>query len=133
MRDSIRLGIMFNIVDTSRGEKADLVPVSMDSRYQQAFQRRVRQAVELPDGEPFEIWCVIVGKLMAWAEGGSRKHETDIYEMMAFHYLGIDRQQGAPFDQAHVDVQAETLGADVVTLWKAIQDAAGQTANQSQS
>ena len=55
MRDSIRLGIMFNIVDTSRGGKADLVPVSTDSRYQQAFQRRVRQAVELQDGEPTEI------------------------------------------------------------------------------
>ena len=138
MRDSIRLGIMFNIVDTSRGEKADLVPVTMNSRYQQAFQRRVRQAVELPDGEPFEIWCarvedVIVGKLMAWAEGGSRKHETDIYEMMAFYYLGIDRQQGAPFDQAYVDAQAETLGADVVALWKAVKDAAGRAANQSQS
>jgi len=26
MRDSIRLGIMFNIIDTSRGEKAGLVP-----------------------------------------------------------------------------------------------------------
>ncbi len=62
---------------------------------------------------------------------GSRKHETDIYEMMAFHYLGIDRQQGAPFDQAYVDAQAETLGADVVALWEAIKDAAGQTANQS--
>jgi hypothetical protein len=46
---------MFNIVNTSRGEKAELVPVSMDSRYQQAFQRRVRQAVELPDGESAEI------------------------------------------------------------------------------
>ena len=55
MRDSIRLGIMFHVVDTSRGEKADLVPVSTDSRYQQAFQRRVRQAVELQDGEPTEI------------------------------------------------------------------------------
>jgi hypothetical protein len=26
MRNSIRLGIMFNIIDTERGEKADLVP-----------------------------------------------------------------------------------------------------------
>ncbi len=27
MRDSIRMGIMFNIIDTSRGEKADLSPI----------------------------------------------------------------------------------------------------------
>ena len=40
MRDSIRLGIMFNIIDTSRGEKADLMPLTMASRYRQAFQRR---------------------------------------------------------------------------------------------
>lgn len=43
MRESIRLGIMFNIIDTSRGEKADLVPLTMASSYRQAFQRRVRQ------------------------------------------------------------------------------------------
>jgi len=83
MRESIQLGIMFNIIDTSRGEKADLVPLTMASRYRQAFQRRVRQTVEVPGVEPFEVWCarpedVIVGKLMAWDEGRSRKHETDI-------------------------------------------------------
>ena len=50
----------------------------------------MRQTVELHGGESFEVWCarpedVIVGKLMAWAEGHSRKHETDIYEIMVFH------------------------------------------------
>jgi hypothetical protein len=135
MRDSIRLGIMFNIIDTSRGEKADLVPLTMASRYRQAFRRRVRQTVEVPGAEPFEIWCarpedVIVGKLMAWAEGRSRKHETDIYEMMVFHYLGADAEQGAAFDESYVDVQARTLGPEVVALWEAIKDAARQEANQ---
>ena len=33
MRDSIRMGIMFNVIDTDRGEKADLVPLTMASRY----------------------------------------------------------------------------------------------------
>ncbi len=134
MRDSIRLGIMFNIIDTSRGEKADLVPLTMASRYRRAFQRRVRQTVEVPGSEPFEIWCarsadVIVGKLMAWAEGRSRKHETDIYEMMVFNYLGADPEQSAAFDEVYVDGQARTLGADVVALWEAIKDAARREAN----
>ncbi|MBC8263435.1 MAG: hypothetical protein H8E47_04845 [Anaerolineales bacterium] len=133
MRDSIRLGIMFNIIDTSRGEKADLVPLTMASRYRGAFQRRVRQTVEVLDSEPFEIWCarpedVIVGKLMAWAEGRSRKHETDIYEMMVFHYLGVDPEQSAAFDEAYVDGQARTLGAEVLGLWEAIKDAARREA-----
>lgn len=131
MRESIQLGIMFDIIDTSRGEKADLVPMTMASRYRQAFQRRVRHVVQVPGIEPFEIWCarpedVIVGKLMAWAEGQSRKHETDIYEMMVFYYLGIDPTLSAGFDEAHVDAQARALGEDVAELWKAIKDAARQ-------
>ena len=135
MRDSIRQGIMFNIIDTSRGEKADLVPLTMASRYRQAFQRRVRQRVELPGSEPFEVWCarpedVIVGKLMAWAEGRSRRHETDIYEMMVFHYLGTDPEQSAAFDETDVDAQARTLGTDVVALWEAVKDAARREADR---
>jgi hypothetical protein len=138
MRDSIRLGIMFNIIDTSRGEKADLVPLTMASRYRRAFQRRVRQVVEVPGAGPFEVWCarpedVIVGKLMAWAEGRSRKHETDIYEMMVFHYLGIDPVSSAAFDEAYVDAQAGAMGEQVVELWKVVKDAARQEASRTQS
>lgn len=135
MRDSIRQGIMFNIIDTSRGEKADLVPLTMASRYRQAFQRRVRQRVELPGSEPLEVWCarpedVIVGKLMACAEGQSRRHETDSYEMMVFHYLGTDPGQSAAFDETDVDAQARALGADVVALWEAVKEAARREANR---
>ena len=138
MRDSIRLGIMFNIIDTSRGEKADLVPLTMASRYRRAFQRRVRQMVEVPGAGPFEVWCarpedVIVGKLMAWAEGRSRKHETDIYEMMVFHYLGVDPVSSAAFDEAYVDAQAGAMGEQVVELWKTVKDAARQEASRTQS
>ena len=138
MRDSIRLGIMFNIIDTNRGEKADLVPLTMAPPYRQAFQRRVRQRVEMPNAEPFEVWCarhgdVIVGKLMAWAEGHSRKHETDIYEMMVFHYLDVDSEQSAAFDEAYVDAKARTLGADVVALWRAVKEAARREAKRARS
>lgn len=138
MRDSIRRGIMFNIIDTSRGEKADLVPLTMDPRYGEAFQRRLRQTVELPASEPFEIWCahpedIIVGKLMAWAEGKSRKHETDIYEMMVFQYLAVDSEQGTALDEAFLDEQAGALGTDVASLWEAIKDAARREAIRSNS
>lgn len=129
MRDSIRMGIMFNIIDTTRGEKADLVPLTMASRYRKAFGRRVRQTVEIPGVEPLAIWCarpedVIVGKLMAWGEGRSRKHETDIYEMMVFHYLGADSALIVKLDEAYVDAQARTLGEDVAELWEAVKAAA---------
>lgn len=135
MRESIRLGIMFNIIDTSRGEKADLVPLTMASPYRRAFQRRVRQIVQVPAIEPFEVWCarpedVIVGKLMAWDEGRSRKHETDIYEMLVFHYLGLDPVLSAEFDEAYVAAQAGTLGEDVIELWKTVTEAARREANR---
>jgi len=135
MRDSIRMGIMFNVIDTTRGEKADLVPLTMASRYRQAFERRMRQTVETPGAEPFEVWCacpedVIVGKLMAWAEERSRKHETDIYEMMVFHYLAADPALRAEFDEAYVDTQAGTLGEDVVELWNAVKAAARREAER---
>jgi hypothetical protein len=34
---------MFNIIDTERGEKADLIPLTMASRYRSAFQNRVQR------------------------------------------------------------------------------------------
>ena len=136
MRDSIRIGVMFNIIDSTRGEKADLVPLSMSPTYRLAFQRRVRQRIELPNAESFEVWCarpedVIVGKLRAWAEGRSRKHETDIYEMLVFHYLGHGAMQTATLDEASVDAQAAALGRDVVTLWKSIKEAAQHQAQRA--
>ena len=102
----------------------------------QAFQRRARQMVEVPSAEPFEVWCacaedVILGKLMAWAEGRSHKHEVDIYDMMVFHYLEADPAQSATFDEAYVDTQTANLGPDVAELWGAIKDAARREANRT--
>ena len=135
MRDSIQMGVMFNIIDTDRGEKADLVPLTMDSRYHLAFQRRMRQTVEIPGSDPFEVWCarpedVIIGKLMAWAEGRSRKHETDIFEMMVFHYLEVDPSQSTSFEESYVDAQAKELGQEVAEFWKTVKQAAREEATQ---
>jgi hypothetical protein len=135
MRDSIQMGIMFNIIDTDRGEKADLVPLTMDSRYHLAFQRRMRQMVEIPGSDPFEVWCarpedVIVGKLMAWAEGHSRKHETDIFEMMVFHYLEVDLSRSATFEESYVNAQAKELGQEVDEFWEAVKKTAQEKATQ---
>jgi hypothetical protein len=86
---------------------------------------------------PFEVWCarpedVIVGKLMAWAEGRSRKHETDVYEMMVFLYLEADPALSVDFDPAYVDDQARALGEDVVELWEAIKAAAREEAGRAE-
>lgn len=122
IRNSIEMGIMFNIIDTERGEKADLVPLSGTLDYRPAFARRVRQLVEIPGTEPFEIWCarpedVIHGKLLAWKEGRSRKHETDILDMMIFHFLNEPEDN---LLEEEIDKIAKTLGEDTNQFWQKI-------------
>ena len=129
MRDSIRLGMMFNIVDTTRGEKADLIPLAQDQGALMAFRRRVRQQLDFLGSDPFPIWCaraddVIVGKLAAWLQGKSRKHESDIREMLVFHYLSSDPVQGTYLDETYVDAQSSILGPEAAQFWQALKTAA---------
>ncbi len=138
MRSSIRMGISFNIIDGKRGEKADLSPLARDSRYRAAFGRRIRHTVAWEGSPPFEAWCarpddVIYGKFLAWDEGRSRKHETDIYDMLVFKYLSGDPEQEAGLDEEYLDAQASALGPDVSELWEAIKQAARAEAGRSGS
>ena len=119
MRDSIRLGIMFNIIDGSLGVKADLVPLSREPTYRQAFQQRVRCTVVDAQGEEFEIWCarpedIILGKLMAWQQGRSAKHPADIAVVLSFALGGFSAD---PFDVDYVTAQATQIGTEALALW----------------
>jgi hypothetical protein len=153
IRDSMRRGIQFNVIDSTRCEKADLIPLGSTSPYHQAFQRRVRRRIALP-GEQVEIertasgeqvetmeggqepllaWFarpddVIVGKLMAWAEGRSRRHETDVHDMLVARELTTGVRTVEDFDEAYVDARAKALGEDVDRLWQAIKEAARREA-----
>ncbi|MBL7162409.1 MAG: hypothetical protein ISS57_07365 [Anaerolineales bacterium] len=128
IRNSIRMGIMFNIIDTNRGEKADLIPLTMTSEYVRAFENRVRRTVEIPGQGSFDVWCarledVIIGKLLAWTEGRSRKHETDIYDMMVHQYLDLDPEVSRSFDEVNIDRQARKMGVETLHLWDTIKKA----------
>ena len=46
MRNSTRMGIMFNLIDTEEGVKADLVPLTREPEYHVAFARRVRHTFQ---------------------------------------------------------------------------------------
>jgi hypothetical protein len=123
MRESIRYGTLFNIIDTSYGDKADLVPLRNDLSQRVAFGRRIQQPLELPNGQAIEIWCarpedVIIGKLAAWTEGGSRKHESDILQMLIFQALHAPDQ---PLQQQEIAAQAARLGASTLHLWNTLQ------------
>jgi len=129
IRDSIRMGTMFNIIDSTRGEKANLIPLTMTSEYVRAFENRVQRTVEIPGQGPFDVWCaqfgdVIIGKLLAWTEGRSRKHEIDIYDMLVHHYLDLDPEVSHTFDEAKLDRQARRMGGDTLHLWESIKMAA---------
>ena len=119
MRDSIRLGIMFNIIDSSLGVKADLVPLSREPAYREAFRQRVRCTVVDAQGQEFEVWCarpedIIVGKLMAWQQGRSAKHPADIAVVLSFVLGGFSDN---PFDVDYVTARAAHIGNDTLALW----------------
>jgi hypothetical protein len=73
----------------------DLIPLTMKPSYGWTLDRRVCRRFLARSGETFEAWCarpedVIVGKLMAWREGRSTKHEWDIRDILAAVRLGED-------------------------------------------
>jgi hypothetical protein len=126
MRNAIRIKSIFNIIDTERGEKADLFPIEMDERYRPALIHRVRQVADMPGQVPLEVWAarpedVIVGKLLAWAELATPRHASDMYEMMVTHYL---EDVAEPFDEAYIDQQAEKLDERIALFWQEIKTAA---------
>jgi hypothetical protein len=61
---------------------------------------------------------VIIGKLAAWTEGGSRKHESDILQMLIYRALHAPDQ---PLQQQDIAAQAASLGASTLHLWNTLQ------------
>ena len=119
MRNSTRWGIMFNIIDTTEGVKADLVPISGRLAYQEAFARRIRRAFRDETGTEFEAWCarpedLIVGKLMAWQQGRSSKHPSDIREMLVFSLGGLS---GEDLDLDYIATRVVRLEREATDLW----------------
>jgi len=118
MRNSVQMGIMFNIIDSSEAIKADLVPLKREPEYRVAFERRIRR--RFSDGETeFEAWCarpedIIVGKLQAWQEGQSAKHPADIKSILLF-VLSVDTD--VDFDLNLVSLSAAKISGDAMTLW----------------
>jgi len=123
MRDSIRLGILFNIIDSSEGSKVDLIPLTMKPGYGFALSNRIRRQVRSISGHNFSAWFarpedVIVGKLFAWQEGRSFKHETDIRDILTAIKLGDDPDLSSSFDMAYIDRWASSIGMEAAVFWQ---------------
>ncbi len=120
MRNSTRMGIMFNLIDTEEGVKADLVPLTREPTYRAAFARRIRQTFVDEAGNSFEAWCaqpsdIIIGKLKAWTEGRSAKHPSDIYSILVFC---LNDLENAEIDVNLITREAIRLGPETSALWR---------------
>ena len=122
MRHCTRAGIMFNLIDTELGVKADLVPLTREPGYRGAFSRRVRQSFQDEAGQTFAAWYaqptdIIIGKLKAWDEGRSAKHPADIYAMLVFALSGLSDVE---LDLGAIAAAATRLGPDAAELWRSL-------------
>ena len=135
MRNSTRMGIMFNLIDAEAGVKADLVPLTREPDYRIAFERRIRQSLQDETGQTFSAWYaqptdIIIGKLNAWHEGRSAKHPQDIHAMLVFTLSGLsDVELNLPA----IAAAAERLGPEVVELWQSLRKRAERDVAQGRS
>ena len=119
IKNSAQMGIMFNIIDTNEGIKADLVPLKREPDYQIAFERRIQREFVDPEGNTFTAWVaqpsdIIIGKLNAWNEGKSDKHPKDIYSMLVFDLSG---SSDIPIDYDLITKEASRIGQDALEIW----------------
>jgi hypothetical protein len=119
MKNSTEMGIMFNIIDTNEGIKADLVPLKREPEYEVAFKRRVRRNFVDPAGNAFTAWVaqptdIIIGKLEAWNEGRSDKHPKDIYSMIVFDLSDLS---DLSIDYKLVAKEATRIGRETLEMW----------------
>ena len=90
------------------------------------------EELEIPERGVVEVWAarpedVIIGKLMAWEEGRSSRHTSDIYEMMLSYYLGGISE--LTFDETYVTGRAREISEETASLWLLIQEAAQEAAS----
>ncbi len=128
MRSSMRMKIMFNLIDTNEGDKVDLIPIGMNAHNRAAMQRRLRLPYEDLNGERLEAWVarpddVMIGKLLAWNESPSLRHEQDIGQMLVSSYLD-PRGLGRYYDEAYADRNIRTISASAWALWQKLKRAA---------
>jgi hypothetical protein len=119
IKNSIETGIMFNLIDTDEGAKADLVPLKREPEYQLAFNRRTRATFTDPSGQSFEAWVaqptdIIIGKLRAWDEGRSDKHPKDIFAILFFCLRGYSNHA---VDLDEVTKEAARIGSETLEIW----------------
>jgi len=134
IRDSIRLGIMFNIIDSNEATKVDLIPLTMKPSYKFALEHRIRR--NIPSRLHTQAWFarpedVIIGKLMVWDDGRAFKHESDIRDILTAVQLGDDTELTAMFDLKYLDDWMDFFSEDVRQFWQSMKEVVGITSDDS--
>lgn len=119
IRNSVQMGIMFNIIDSTEGVKADLVPLKREPEYQLAFDRRIRETFTDEHDQLFEAWVaqptdIIIGKLQAWNEGRSDKHPKDIFAILFFCLSGYSEYK---INLDEISKEAARIGQETSEMW----------------
>lgn len=119
IKNSVEMGIMFNIIDSSEGYKADLVPLKREPDYQLAFNRRIRETFTDQNNQSFEAWVaqptdIIIGKLQAWHEGRSNKHPDDIFSILFFCLRGYSNHN---VNLDELTEEASRIGRETFEMW----------------
>lgn len=91
---------------------------------------------EIVHGELLSAWFanpqdVIINRLLAWTERHARRHAREIHVMLSYIYLNADPELSSAFNQADVDAQVATLGAEVSQLWEGLKETARLEADEA--
>ncbi len=80
IRDSLHQRYPFNVIQTTTGAKADIIPLPDDTFSRIAFSRRQRMVYSSAGQEAYFISAedIILAKLFAFEQTGSDKHLRDI-------------------------------------------------------
>jgi hypothetical protein len=102
-------------------------------RFDPVDLKQMRLLARLSPGGRIQVMLDARELAVGLIRGRLRRHETDIYEMMVFHYRGFDPELSAGFDETLVETQARALGAEVLELWQLIKEAARREVQRGQS
>lgn len=90
--DSLRRRYPFNVIQTTTGAKADIVPLPKDAFSRVAFSRRQKMAYNFTGGEAYFISAedIIMAKLLAFEQTNSDKHLRDARGVLVIQWGQLD-------------------------------------------
>jgi hypothetical protein len=92
MRDSFRSRFPFNVIQSTTGAKADIVPLPDDIFSRIAFSRRQKMVYYPAGDEDYFISAndIVLAKLLAFRQTGSDKHLRDVKGILVTQWEHLD-------------------------------------------